>query len=251
MNKILLALMAVLSGVFIYLSMPASMDVKEIISSYNSQSVNSKSSFESKRVFELAYEKELEKKTENPYGSTPVQGTGEIKSFSYPTVGPPVMLYLQGDPVWKDYPIKPGKVIGPSGCGYTSLAIVCSYFTNTQITPPNICDLAGGRYHTNQGISHQAFFDICANYGLRVKNLGADSWDAADAVLAQGGLLIVSARPGIFTTGGHIMVVRGKTDSGEYLVNNPSDNPTKNHFNMSFSRETMRANIKGIWSVTR
>lgn len=251
MNKILLALLAILSCTFIYLSMPASIETKQIISSYNSQTVNSKSSFESKRVFELAYEKELEKKAENPYGSTPVQGTGEIKSFSYPTTGPAVILYLQGDPVWKDYPIKPGKVIGPSGCGYTSLAMVCSYFTNTQITPPNICDLAGGRYHTSSGISHSAFPDICANYGLKVQNLGATNWDGADAVLEQGGLLIVSARPGIFTSGGHIMVVRGKSETGEYLVNNPSDNATKNHFNMSFSRDTMKKNIKGIWAVTK
>lgn len=46
--------------------------------------------------------------------------------------------------------------------------------------------------------------------------------------------MISSQSPGLFTSGGHFIVLRGVTSSGKVLVNDPNDSSEKNYINREF-----------------
>ena len=54
------------------------------------------------------------------------------------------------------------------------------------------------------------------------------------AALSEGHPVISSQSPGLFTGGGHFIVLRGITADGKILVNDPNDNDRKQYLNRQF-----------------
>lgn len=175
--------------------------------------------------------------------------------YMYGDKGPKVPLYLQGDPVWGAYwpsGLAGGINIASSGCGYTSLAMAISYLTEQEITPQKILEDGAGKYHTsNSGIGWGAFTGVPPVYGCVGRDAGMN-WDLIDTELRSGKVAVASIIPGVepdrFSTGGHIICIRGVTDEGNYLINNPNARGEA-QLNMEYSRQKMNSYVKHVWTI--
>lgn len=66
--------------------------------------------------------------------------------------------------------------------------------------------------------------------------------------LSQGRPVISSQGPGLFTRGGHFIVLRGLTSSGKVLVNDPNDSQSKNYINREFDMMSeIHATASAYW----
>lgn len=164
--------------------------------------------------------------------------------FNCPEGGLPIPLYLQ---YTYDCPIGNMSTIKEGGCGYTSLSMALSYLTGTKIEPPDLIAKVGSKYHVSgAGISWSAFTAIPELYGIT----GVQQTSSIDEVckaLRSSHPVICSQGPGIFTKGGHIILLRGITEDGKILVNDPNDNDRKNYANRKFDPSEISAAAKSYW----
>lgn len=185
-----------------------------------------------------------------PNNQEPETPPSEADGYLYGDKGPRVPLYLQGEGPWATYwpaNAKYGTNIANSGCGYTSLAMAISYLTGREILPNEIADIGVLPYHTaNQGIGWGAFTGI-----LRVQGIGHDIQALADG-LKQGKVAVASIvkgdEPDRFSTGAHIICIRGVTEEGNFLVNNPNARG-REQLNMEYPPDKMQNYIKQEWLI--
>lgn len=176
-----------------------------------------------------------------PYGFAIYSGTVPVGGLAIP-------LYLQTDPAWGSlsYPYASGRAstISASACGPTCFAMVASYLTSSTITPPEV--LLGGRYHVSGGTSWSYFAAAADAFGVgSVMQTG--SWAHARAALIAGHPVICSQGPGLFTSNGHFIVLRGLTDEGKVLVNDPNDSQAKSHATREFEEWQITASARQYW----
>jgi len=130
--------------------------------------------------------------------------------------------YSQYDPAWANKPYgSTGKTIESSGCGPSSMAMIIATLKNSSVTPETVATWGAKYYIDGQGSSHALFGAAARHWGLKSETIGANE-DAVKAALGAGGLVVAGgsgADP--FTSSGHIIVIRGITSSGKYLVGNP------------------------------
>ena len=109
------------------------------------------------------------------------------------------------------------------GCGPTSLAmILATLLGDNSITPVTLTKEAGDKGLTSsEGIGWTAFTDIPTSHGLKSEDIGTDMSKAKQA-LSEGKFIVMSQSRGIFTSGGHIVVLRGLTSDGMFLVADPN-----------------------------
>jgi hypothetical protein len=184
-----------------------------------------------------------------------VKGTGGfIEKYAVGDKGPPVPLMLQGQPSpWAGYwpsGLAGGTNIASSGCGYTSMAMAITYLTQTEVTPQKLLEDGAGKYHTAaSGIGHDAFMNVPAWYGCKVKSIGHDI-NALTAELQDGKVAVASNIPGKepdrFSTGGHIICIRGITEEGCFLVNNPNGRGVM-QLNLEYSPDKFDRYVGPIW----
>lgn len=151
-------------------------------------------------------------------------------SAANPAVPAGFVIYDQGDPRWANHPIyvdQPGiHNIGTSGCGPTAAAIVIANLKDSSVTPIDTGDymtlLGSGKGYVNgEGATTQGLVDVLQKYGLTTTLLG--SLLEAKQIVARGGLVIVQgAGAPPFSAGGHVVVIRGTTASGNVLIANPA-----------------------------
>lgn len=190
--------------------------------------------------------------TSPPSNSEPTIGADGL---TYGNGGNKVPLYLQGDPQWGDYwPADHvyGTSLSVSGCGYTSLAMAISYATGTTVLPTEIADKYCRTHHTaSSGISWSAFTAAPPDYGLKVQAIGHDINALAEG-LKQGKVAVASNVPGSepdrFSTGGHIICIRGVDENGNFLVNNPNSRGME-QLNLPYPPEKMQNYIKQEWLI--
>lgn len=190
-----------------------------------------------------------------PDNQEPETLPSETDGYLYGDKGPRVPLYLQGEGPWATYwpaNAKYGTNIANSGCGYTSLAMAISYLTGREILPNEIADIGVLPYHTaNQGIGWGAFTGIPPRYGLRVQGIGHNIQALADG-LKQGKVAVTSIvkgdEPDRFSTGAHIICIRGVTEEGNFLVNNPNARG-REQLNMEYPPDKMQNYIKQEWLI--
>lgn len=122
------------------------------------------------------------------------------------------VYYSQIDSRWKNLPYtatgNKSQTIGSSGCGPTSAAMVVSTIKGV-VYPNEIANLyvKNGFRSANNGTYMSAFEWTANKYGIEFNRVY--SVDNMVSLLRNNYMVIVSCSDGLFTTGGHIIVVYG------------------------------------------
>ncbi len=134
------------------------------------------------------------------------------------------MVYFnQASDTWADRPY--GKdSLGRYGCGPTSMAMVVSSLTDTQVDPEEMALWAyeNGHWASRSGSYHSIVQGAAEAYGLEAEAFRTFDADALRAQLASGGVMVALVTKGHFTDGGHFIVLRGVTLDGSILVADPN-----------------------------
>lgn len=148
-------------------------------------------------------------------GSTSAPSAGCNKAVSEG-----VVYYSQYDPAWADHAYG-SSTIEASGCGPTSLAMIISTLKGSEVTPPQVADFGKSYYVPGSGTSHALFSAAALNWGLKSTAISKTE-SAVKLALSKGGLVIATGSGAYpYTTAGHVIVIRGVTSDGRYLVSNP------------------------------
>lgn len=137
----------------------------------------------------------------------------------------PVPVYYQTD--YKNVPYGNGTIAG-KGCGPTCVAMLLSYYKNTTITPIDVVNFTGNRYYVvaeagRSGGSTGSLFTACAeHWGMKV--METKDFHIAIEKLKSGTPIIASMTTGRFTGGSHFLIIRGITDDGYLILNDPNKN---------------------------
>ena len=129
------------------------------------------------------------------------------------------------------------KSVATSGCGATCLSMVITYLTgNADQTPQTLFQTAvdSGAYN-GDGLSHETLNALAESYNVKIEWIPNDS-EAIYAAIRSGHPVIAHMGPGIFTQGGHYIVLRGLTKDGHVLVNDPN---SRENSNQTFSMDTL------------
>jgi hypothetical protein len=205
---------------------------------------------EDKDFYLTSYQNYLTFYEENTQINVPPQQTSTTYNgkLTYGANGMNIPLFKQGGgQPWSSVPYGNGT-IASSGCAPTSLSMVITYLTGKTVTPANVVSWTGNRYYiSGQGSTWGIFAACAAHWGISCRNLGKDTQSILTS-LSQGKPVIASMGPGTFTKGGHLIVLRGVTEDGKILVNDPSDNDKKDHVNRKFNLELIMRESKNFWS---
>lgn len=150
---------------------------------------------------------------------------------TYPANGMKIPHYLQTD--YANVPYGNSN-IAACGCGPTSFAMVASYLTGTTITPADAVAWCGNSYYVWGAGTSWSYFEAAAkHFGCGAVR---ESYDANEVLkaLSEGHPVISSQHAGLFTRGGHFIVLRGVENGNKVLVNDPNDSEAKNYINRSF-----------------
>lgn len=171
----------------------------------------------------------------------------ELGDIMLPEIGMQIPLYFQYQDPWGKLKFGGGNVT-TSGCSITCIAMVYSYLQDETITPIDIMEWTGNRYYVgNAGQSWEIFPATAKQWGLSCNRLGTNM-QLALSELSSGKPVIASMAPGMFTKNGHFIVLRGITEDGNILVNDPNDNASKGFFYKSFSPALISREAKQYWS---
>ncbi|MDB5170817.1 MAG: murein hydrolase [Candidatus Saccharibacteria bacterium] len=162
-------------------------------------------------------------------GEPAPSGSAEPKK---PVTRPSFVDYNQNDGQW-------GARIAASGCGPTSIAMVVATLTGKRvITPITIGRKLGDKYYIpGSGTRREAFPVIARMYGLEEHRVG--SLRAAARVIKLGGLAIVHAKKGHFTTPGHYMVLKSYIND-KFQIADPNARPGRDSETRSWSAMALR-----------
>ena len=164
---------------------------------------------------------------------------------TYPANGMQIPHYLQTD--YGNIPYGGGS-IATSGCGPTSFAMVASYLTGKTITPVDAVSWCGNSYYKPGVGTYWSYFAAAAShFGCGSVTQTNDPNNVLKA-LSEGHPVISSQSAGLFTRGGHFIVLRGVTASGKVLVNDPNDSASKNYINREFDMMSeIHATASAYW----
>jgi hypothetical protein len=135
---------------------------------------------------------------------------------------------------YPDIPFSQGTV-STSGCGITCVAMIGSYFRNEFISPGDL-----GKQFNLPGMGNDKRMEAASN-ALGLPLQGATySWSKAYEALQNGQLVICLQHEGIFTSGGHFIVLTGINEEGKITVNDPYG------YNWTRSEETIEGFANGF-----
>lgn len=164
---------------------------------------------------------------------------------TYPANGMQIPHYLQTD--YGNIPYGGGS-IATSGCGPTSFAMVASYLTGKTITPVDAVSWCGNSYYKPGVGTYWSYFAAAASHFGCGSVTQTNDPNRVLKALSEGHPVISSQSAGLFTRGGHFIVLRGVTASGKVLVNDPNDSASKNYFNREFDMMSeIHATASAYW----
>ena len=159
-----------------------------------------------------------------PAAPTPDAGLLEVDGKQILTGGSVDVIYFcQSDDKWKDQPYGT-DTIGPYGCGPTVMAITVASLTDTDTDPAVMAAWAveHGYWAPGNGSYRSIVLGTAQSFGLMAESFSSrEANDVLDA-LSQGKMLIALMGAGHFTSGGHFILLRGVTLSGQVLVADPN-----------------------------
>ena len=151
-------------------------------------------------------------------------------STELPENGLAIPIYYQ----WEYQEPYGSSTIAEAGCGPSCFAMVVSYLTGQTITPADVVAWCGNAYYVpGAGTSWSFFAGAAEHYGIGSVTTTTSAEEVMIA-LSEGHPVISSQSPGLFTGGGHFIVLRGITADGKILVNDPNDNDRKQYLNRQF-----------------
>ena len=144
--------------------------------------------------------------------------------------------------------------IASHGCGPTSLAIVLSSFTNTEINPMTVTQLtcqAGGC--TDGGTYFSTLEVIAKKYGYKTQFVSkyGDVSKVTNALASGNSLVIALMGPGTFTRGGHYIVLTGTRSDGKVSVADPASRTRTQTKWFSFNLVVEEAKDSGFLIITK
>lgn len=164
---------------------------------------------------------------------------------TYPANGMQIPHYLQTD--YGNIPYGGGS-IATSGCGPTSFAMVASYLTGKTITPVDAVSWCGNSYYKPGVGTYWSYFAAAASHFGCGSVTQTNDPNKILKALSEGHPVISSQSAGLFTRGGHFIVLRGVTASGKVLVNDPNDSASKSYINREFDMMSeIHATASAYW----
>ncbi|MBQ2854545.1 MAG: peptidylprolyl isomerase [Oscillospiraceae bacterium] len=135
----------------------------------------------------------------------------------YPDVAherfPDMPLYLQQDypeAMYGDYKLS------SHGCGITTLAMLASYMTDQELTPPELA-ARYGYYCGVRGTEIVLFDNTPAEMGFHLVKRSYN-WEEMDAALKNGQVVVSLQTAGYWTRGGHYLAMIALNEDGRYVV---------------------------------
>ena len=159
-----------------------------------------------------------------------------------------VPLFLQWDRRW-GYRTYGKEMIGLSGCGPTSLAMVIRHFdSDSTVNPYDVAKYSqdNGYVSADNFTSWKLFETGLSKYGLESQDVIPVEAKMKKA-LDDNKILIVSVKPGTFTERGHIIVIKGYNKNGDFLINDPNSIVNTNK---TWSFDELKSEIRKIWGVS-
>lgn len=147
------------------------------------------------------------------------------------------------------------STLAACGCGPTCFAMVASDYTGTQITPEDAVAWCGNTYYVSGAGTSWSYFAAAANHfnlPCEVKDLGKDI-NAAVSELQKGNLVISSQSAGLFTQGGHFILLSSIDASGGIKVRDPNKNNAvnKGYNDRIFTQAEIDQSARNYWSFAR
>lgn len=161
-----------------------------------------------------------------------------------------IPLFIQWDKRWGNYAYGKSGTIGSSGCGPTSLAMVVVGLTgDTSVNPKVVADWSYAKGHRVEGVgtAWSLFPAGAANWGITCEELSVNASQISQKLRA-GKVIIASMGKGHFTNNGHFIVLRGITESGKILVNDPN---SKEKSNREWNVSIIVSEAKGAWAFSK
>ena len=190
-------------------------------------------------MFKISYD--LYKKFIADYSAGTEDDVGDV---IYPDTGLQIPHYFQND--YKHIPYGT-DTISSKGCAPTSIAMVLSYLKKSTITPADVVDFTGNKYYVSGSGSSWSIFGACASHwGVASQSIGCNL-DSIISALEAGKPVIASMGPGTFTKGGHIIVIRGITADGYFLINDPNKGNYDKYGTDKFSCNVVMNEAKNFW----
>lgn len=169
----------------------------------------------------------------------------------------PIPLYNQLD--YPDAPYGRHGTVSSHGCGITCVTMLTSYYKDKEYSPAYLARIYGYEYNTDDGSKWSLFPASAADLGLPFIDCGGangETYDWNTVVNAlQAGKPVISIQDsrGIFTSGGHFILLTGITEDGKILVNDPNGaNYAKNAtmisgFANGFTQDQVKAGGSAYW----
>lgn len=156
-----------------------------------------------------------------------------------------VPLLMQWDKRW-GYDSYGQEMIAVAGCGPTCMTMAYLSLTgDTSMNPRKMAEYAcESGFCTEVGTNWEFFTAGAEGLGLSGRELPLGETQIKNA-LDEGNAVILSMRPGDFTTTGHFILLRGYDEKGFY-VNDP--NSRKNSEN-PWEFDRLSGQIKCLWSI--
>ena len=135
----------------------------------------------------------------------------------------PIIYYNQGEEPWASQPYGRDD-IGRYGCGPTAMCMAVASMTETETDPAAMAKWAAehGCWASKSG-SYLSIVERTAEaFGLTAQPISEKTPEAVQAALLEGKLLVALMGPGHFTNGGHFILLRGVTLTGNVLVADPN-----------------------------
>lgn len=149
-----------------------------------------------------------------------------IPGAEYAPGGLLVPVFYQTIGKWTTLPIF-GGTFASSGCGPTSLSMILSYEKGYLITPEDVWkwNRSLSSPFSGNGMPWSMPAAIAKAYGLTCSENVSITVDGLKKILDTGHPVLISMKPGTFTRGGHIMVLRGYRivdGKTKFYVNDPN-----------------------------
>lgn len=156
--------------------------------------------------------------------------------------------YVQWDRRWA-YDALGRTNVAIGGCGPTVVAMALSGMLKDEtITPKQISEIENANgYFISLG-TKWSFFDFIADkYNLKSIKLSLSKASINEAI-DRGNPIIASVHPGKFTTVGHIILIVGKNNSGNYIINDPN---SYNRTLKAWSYDELKTEIIAMWEFSK